>query len=79
VFGQVALGLEAEAAVFAGEGAHVRVRPDMFLEHRRFFAADAAFLAHVLAAAPAAHVSVLLVRLEAAGKDLHPLWLRLAT
>lgn len=53
--------LEGEVAELADIRPHVRVRPDVFLQHAGLLAADAALLADVLPPAAAADVNVVLV------------------
>ena len=71
---QIPFCLETEVAVLASEGSHIGVGPDVFLEHGRFLAPDAAGVADVLAPAAAPDVGVVVVsRLE---PSLHcPHWL----
>ncbi len=61
MLGEVALGLEAEVAILAGVGPDVGVRADVFFQHGGFLAADAARVADVFAAPPAAYVGVVVV------------------
>ena len=65
VFGEVALGLEAEATVSAVVGSEVGVCAQVFLQHAGLLTPDATRLTDVLAPATAAHILVLLLTLEA--------------
>ena len=69
MFRQIPFGFETEIALATGVRPQIRVRPDVFLQHGRLFAPDAAFLAHVTSSTAATDVRVLFRRLVAAGKD----------
>ena len=66
VLGEITLGLEAEVAIFAGIRTNIGMRAYVLLQHRWFFAANAALVADITTASAAAYISVVVVRFIAA-------------
>lgn len=59
----LAFGLESEVADSADVGSHVRVGPDVFLQHARLLAANTALLTDVLPPSSTSDVHVVFVGL----------------